>query len=215
VWPVCQVADGANARANVVGRCKSGFQLENSAFSGVISPEDACLFGASCASALSSGRICVSHDGTPGGSMLAQAAQAGAASAGSRVFSCGKAELAALVFSGMQKNCDVCLYAAVKGGEASVTVLGQNTLLDPGRMKKVQQIFQRGDFPRQPYDALRDIIRDNSAQECYDVWKKALLAGKSATVYGDADGAQTVYIRRARRASQSRQGGGVDLCGGA
>jgi mannose-1-phosphate guanylyltransferase/phosphomannomutase len=110
IWPVCQVADGANARANVVGRCKSGFNLENSAFSGVISPEDACLFGASCAASLSSGRICVSHDGTPAGAMLAHAVQAGAASTGSRVFSCGKAELRRLYSAACKKTAmSVCM----------------------------------------------------------------------------------------------------------
>ncbi len=192
LWPLAVAEDGTRVKTNITQAGSGGLDFSGSALSGLISPEDAAVFAASFVSALDVERLCVAHDKSPAASMLALAVISAAASVGSRVFHCGEAELPALLFSSMQKNGDGCLHIGVQESFVQISALHNNAFLEPGQMKKVQQTCQRCDFSRQPYEAVKEIIRDSSAQECYDVWKKALLSGRRAPVYGDAKGMQAV-----------------------
>ncbi|MGI5900334.1 MAG: sugar phosphate nucleotidyltransferase [Christensenellales bacterium] len=192
LWPLAVAEDGARVKANITQAGNGGLDFSASALSGLISSDDTAVFAASFASALGVERLCIAHDKSPAAAMLALAAVSAAVSVGSRVFNCGEAELPALLFSSMQKNGDGCLHISVVDGFAKIRALHNNAFLDPGQMKKVQQTCQRCDFSRQPYEAVKEIIRDSSVQECYDVWKKALLSGRRAPVYGDARGMDAV-----------------------
>ena len=188
IWPLRKVEDGAMARANITGVCAGGFAEDASLMKGFISPENAALFAAAFVSGLDVERLCVSHGKSPAAAMLAMAAQAGAVSVGCRVFSCGESELAALLFSSLQKNSDGCLHIGCENGESVIYVMHNQAFLETGGIRTVRQMLLRGDFSRQPYELTKDVIRDSSAQECYDVWKRALLSGKRVPIYGDAHG---------------------------